>query len=60
MSLESEFAGKDGASGLPKDKRPSRMRASEKLRLLYTTGRLDPSLPRDPRVFKGSKRADGK
>ena len=51
--MRSEFAGEDGRSGLPR--KPSKAcTASEKLRLLYTTGTADPdAAPDGGRTFRG-------
>lgn len=51
--MVSEFNGEDGRSGLPKHKPVRAMRAGEKLRLIYTTGTLDPDAPLDRRAWNG-------
>lgn len=54
MARRSEFAGSDGASGLPRDKPHGALTASEKLRLVYTTGTEDPKAALDNhRTFHG-------
>lgn len=58
LHLRSEFAGEDGASGLPLNKPVRSLSASEKLRLIYTTGTENPQAPLSGRAFEGTGRFD--
>lgn len=53
--LRSEFTGQDGPSGLPQ-KASQHLSASEKLRLVYTTGTESTMAPLSRRAWLGSGR----